>query len=726
MQQERYIRLRQYCLLSLILLILCLPYTVVIPRAESIISTNAPIIFDSSVDPTKVRPGDTMTVTSSVIDLQGVEKVEARFFHEKGFDIVYLSRTSGSKYNGVWEGSWEVHDTLVKEYITTVTAFSSSDLSSFINLTWFDPVSWWDMDWSYRKKITLDSSQVPGDLTNFPVLISITDSNLSSKAQSNGDDIAFTDSSGTQLNHEIESYTSGTGNLIAWVNVTSLSSSIDTEIYMYYGNSGCSNQQDIANVWDSNFKMVQHLNETSGTHYDSTSNDNDGTEYIDLPGTQDSTGKIDGADEFDGDDDYVLDDFSGGTTTFTLSAWIKPDVLSGVRGCTGYTQSNGVRSDVYQNGQEIRIFYPDGTGSTDYQITSSTPISSIGQWYHIVGTFDGTTPKVYVDGINHAVGSQSNAGTYTANKFWIGRIAPDGNYEFDGVIDEVRISNTNRSADWITTEYNNINNATDGGFFTLGDEELATPTKPILKPIDSNNCTNSIRPTFQWYECDNTNNYTLYVDSVDTFSSGNGWNVTMKSPYDGNGTDINPVVFKWNTTTDSTINTTEISNINYFQLEVDDDSDFTSPLTLDDETGGYVLNNTVKGKLYWHVRAVDNAGNVGNYSEYWNLTVFNFNLTASPGSFDILKGNSQTVNLNITIDSGCDTENVTLSTEWSETLSDVTTSFSTTTNNATSWSSTLTITVGGDAPTEEYTCFVNATSASGVIKSEQIVIDINQ
>ena len=35
--------------------------------------------------------------------------------------------------------------------------------------------AWWNDLWSYRKKITINKSQVAGELTNFPVLVSITD-----------------------------------------------------------------------------------------------------------------------------------------------------------------------------------------------------------------------------------------------------------------------------------------------------------------------------------------------------------------------------------------------------------------------------------------------------------------------------------------------------------------------------------------------------------------------
>ncbi|MGD0160758.1 MAG: DUF2341 domain-containing protein, partial [Candidatus Bathyarchaeia archaeon] len=84
--------------------------------------------------------------------------------------------------------------------------------------------AWWNTNWQYRKSITINHAMVSANLTNFPVLISITDSNLITHAQSNGNDIAFADGSGNKLNHEIEFFNSATGRLVAWVKVPSLSS----------------------------------------------------------------------------------------------------------------------------------------------------------------------------------------------------------------------------------------------------------------------------------------------------------------------------------------------------------------------------------------------------------------------------------------------------------------------------------------------------------------------
>jgi len=320
------IRGRHYWKILILLFVLILPTTVALLDSNPPYNFPNPIMFNCSIQPEKVQPGDIMTVSASLFDFIGIEKVEAQFFHEKGCDTIHLIKKSGSHRFGTWIGQWEVHDTLVKEYHTIITAYSYSGKSTSKTLNWHDPVAWWNTEWSNRKLITLSSSQVPNDLTNFPILINITDTDLRDDAQSDGDDIVFTDSSGNKLNHEIENYTSGTGNLIAWINVTSLSSSSDTQIYIYYGNSGCSSQQNVASTWDSGYVGVWHFNDGKdvGSFSDSTSNDNDGSASGSAIPTWTTSGRIGGAYTFDGDD-RVATTITTAFTDFSVNLWFKND-----------------------------------------------------------------------------------------------------------------------------------------------------------------------------------------------------------------------------------------------------------------------------------------------------------------------------------------------------------------------------------------------------------------
>src|ERR1035441_6856080 len=126
---------------------------------------------------------------------------------------------------------------------------------------------WYSPTWAYRKAISIDHTKIPNtDQSSFPVLVSLTsDAGLSAHALSSGHDILFTASDGTtKIPYERESYSSGT--LLAWVNVTTLSHTADTVIYMYYGNASATDQQAATSVWDANYKAVWHLKEATGSN----------------------------------------------------------------------------------------------------------------------------------------------------------------------------------------------------------------------------------------------------------------------------------------------------------------------------------------------------------------------------------------------------------------------------------------------------------------------------
>ncbi len=153
--------------------------------------------------------------------------------------------------------------------------------------------------YSYRRAITIDHTKVSTeDQSSFPVLISGTYSYLKTTANGGntqsdyGYDIIFTSDidGNTILDHEIESYSSSTGALTAWVRIPTLSYTADTTIYMFYGNNTISTSQERANsVWDGNFKFVSHMagNGTDSVRNDSTSDNNSFYKYSGDPSTFD-------------------------------------------------------------------------------------------------------------------------------------------------------------------------------------------------------------------------------------------------------------------------------------------------------------------------------------------------------------------------------------------------------------------------------------------------------
>lgn len=370
---------------------------------------------------------------------------------------------------------------------------------------------WYSSSWTYRKHIIIDHTKVVENLTDFPVLVSTTDTDLSSKARTDGYDIVFTSLAGTKLNHEIEKYVSGTGELVAWVKVPSLSSIADTVLYMYYGNASAADQQNVTGTWDSNFVMVQHLKEDpSGAApqmLDSTSNNNDGTSAGTMTTSDQVPGQVDGALDFDGVNDYVgagsgssLDNIK----PLVVSAWIYPR--------TSGEAQNGVI--VSKNGWELRLsgttilFLGDYT-TTDLKVQSKYSAYTLNTWSHIVLTWDGSTTAsnghIFINGIEvssyislqDAVGTMSDA----AENLLIGNNKYTS-YTFDGLIDEARVSNTARTAGWITTEYNNQSSV--GTFMTIGAEEDNTPTEFVSTIRASGGDYNTLSGWEDAVECDLT------------------------------------------------------------------------------------------------------------------------------------------------------------------------------------------------------------------------------
>ncbi|MEK7995717.1 MAG: DUF2341 domain-containing protein, partial [Planctomycetota bacterium] len=366
--------------------------------------------------------------------------------------------------------------------------------STFYSVAAEETAPWYNGAWGYRKKLRIDQTKVgSGGVSNFPVLINRTDTDLQSKAQADGDDILFTSSDGTtKLSHEIEKYVSATGELVAWVKVPSVSAAAATDIYMYYGNASATNQQDAANVWDTNYKGVWHLKEDpSGTApqmKDSTANANHGTSQGAMTSGDQVAGKIGGSLDLDGVNDTVglgtdTDFHFNGTLPFTVTAWVKP--ATGAAGKYIVSRYNsGVLGNwyfVFSSTLKLRAYreispYTALTGST------SLPYD---QWSHAVMRYDGTNLAVFLNGVSDATplasgnitDNQSNVNTFIGSS----ETSNSPSDFYVGGIDNVRISNIARSDGWVTTEYNNLNSPSTF-LSSVGAEEKGFTKLQLLVP----------------------------------------------------------------------------------------------------------------------------------------------------------------------------------------------------------------------------------------------------
>ncbi len=155
--------------------------------------------------------------------------------------------------------------------------------------------------------------------------------------------------------------------------------------------------------------------------------------------------------DFDGSDDHVnTGNWSNSLTRISVSAWVRP--TSGTRqdfvskwGSINYQYVllQGVTASRFQ-------FYISTTSSNAIGSGDSTTVISAGVWYHVVGTYDGSTVRLFVNGtLENSTSHSGNLSASTQNNL----IGKSGDALFAGQLDDVTIFNTALTANEVREIY---------------------------------------------------------------------------------------------------------------------------------------------------------------------------------------------------------------------------------------------------------------------------------
>jgi hypothetical protein len=156
---------------------------------------------------------------------------------------------------------------------------------------------------------------------------------------------------------------------------------------------------------------------------------------------------------FDGTNDYISINNSNelSPAQITIEAWIKADSwktnhYEGTILATEQDASGNYYGYVLRCGANGTLDFVIGNTNTWLGATTAA-IMSANTWHHLAATFDGTTMKVYIDGVERASSSPSGAAlNYYGNEVLTIGDAPKytGRY-FHGTMDDIRIWNVARS-----------------------------------------------------------------------------------------------------------------------------------------------------------------------------------------------------------------------------------------------------------------------------------------
>ncbi len=173
------------------------------------------------------------------------------------------------------------------------------------------------------------------------------------------------------------------------------------------------------------------------------------------------TGQAGGAYVFDGADHVDLGGLDIPGDTLTLAAWFNAEQFTGSMDnriiSKAASRNSGdhywMLSTIEESG-EVRLRFRVKTGGATSTLIASSGVVPTGAWVHAVGTYDGSTMRLYFNA--QEVGSMGKTGDITANAsvpVWIGDNPMTGARGFVGRIDEVKIYKAALSSADVTALY---------------------------------------------------------------------------------------------------------------------------------------------------------------------------------------------------------------------------------------------------------------------------------
>ena len=296
----------------------------------------------------------------------------------------------------------------------------------------------WNAEWTKRAKIALNTSAdglvLQAAVSSAPVLIRLHTGNFQFiDAKPDGSDLRFIAADDkTPLKYHIEKFDGLNELALIWVQLPAVVPGTKTDfLWVYYGNPKAAVGDDARGSYDAAQALVYHFGEKEATPQDSTANAN---HALRSSATASAAGMIGGAARFDGKGEIVLPaapSLAASTNGFTVSMWVKPGDAPQNAMLLSRKDANGQISLALSEGKLI--------AQAGAAVTPAAGSIAPAVWQHValvvkdgVALYVGGKEVARVAGTTPTIGGE----TVVANGF-------------NGEIDELQVSTTARSADWI-------------------------------------------------------------------------------------------------------------------------------------------------------------------------------------------------------------------------------------------------------------------------------------
>jgi hypothetical protein len=310
------------------------------------------------------------------------------------------------------------------------------------------PYAAWKHSGSMFILTTPDGANVPAGVVvrEFPLLVRLhRDWFDFAAAKPEGADLRFAAKDGKPLAFEIDEWDPKAGEAAIWVRVPEIRGDERQELRVFWGNPAAESESDGAKVFNASngYLSVWHMNgeprDTVGT-----------LESKDV-GTTPSAGIVGRARHFAGKQGVFCGDkitgYPSGAAEHSTQLWYRAEQCNNTLIGWG-DEPSGRGSKVrmlYRGPRVIRI-------DSNFSDVWTTQRQALAQWKHVTHTYSKDDGKLYIDG---KLDGEAKPTLKIASpaRLWLGGWY--NNYDFVGDLDEVRVSSTARSADWVKLEYEN-------------------------------------------------------------------------------------------------------------------------------------------------------------------------------------------------------------------------------------------------------------------------------
>jgi hypothetical protein len=313
--------------------------------------------------------------------------------------------------------------------------------------------------WPYSRRVTINTNDMglSGNVVKFPLLVRLTADNFDF-LQADSSNIRFARSDGVHLLYEKERWDAASSLAELWVLVDTVRNANASQyINMFWGKSGVFSRSNPTRVFDTanGFRGVWHLAETAaGNASDATINAYTATK-TGSP-TQNVTGAIGKGCTFtSGTSDgfyNATNPIQSANFPFTFSAWVKR--ASSASAHTLVYLGDATTTNKFYSAQVNASDAGQISASNTSVVSATGATAGDNTWRYVAGVFNGSADRtLYVDN-NSGVASTSSV-TYaapTTMSFGYAKKSTPAEY-LSGTLDEVRLDDANRSADWIKLCY---------------------------------------------------------------------------------------------------------------------------------------------------------------------------------------------------------------------------------------------------------------------------------